>query len=154
MPIYSLLQRAHASLDGRLPERTQHQTLQSLGDERLRSIVDRYVDAWTRSDVDAIVEMLTEGATASMPPTPSWFRGREAWAIGLQAKAIDGKQRWRLLPTTANGQPAMGGYRLDGAGVYVPNHLAVLTLSGDRIDQLQAFHDASAPERFGLPATA
>ena len=98
--------------------------------------------------------MLTGSATAAMPPFPNWFRGREAWAIGLRAGALDGKQRWRLLPTTANGQLAMGAYRLDKSGAYLPNHLAVLTLSGARIDQLQAFHDASAPERFGLPAAA
>ena len=61
---------------------------------------------------------------------------------------------WRLLPTTANGQLALGVYLLDRAGVYRPNHLSVLTLSGDKIDQLDAFHDASAPERFGLPDRA
>ncbi len=149
--VYSLLQRAHASVDDRLPERSQQQTLRSLGDERLSTIVDRYVDAWARNDVDAIVEMLTEGATAAMPPFPNWFGGREAFIIGLQAGALDGIQRWRLLPTSANGQLAMGAYRLDPSGVYVPNHLAVLSLSGGRIDQLHAFHDASAPGRFGLP---
>ena len=95
--------------------------------------------------------MLTEGATAAMPPFPSWFRGREAFIIGLRAGALDVIQRWRLLPTSANGQLAMGAYRLDPSGVYVPNHLAVLSLSGGRIDQLHAFDDASAPERFGLP---
>ena len=149
--VYSLLQRAHASVDDRLPERSQQQTLRSLGDERLSTIVDRYVDAWARNDVDAIVEMLTEGATAAMPPFPNWFGGREAFIIGLRAGALDGIQRWRLLPTSANGQLAMGAYRLDPSGVYVPNHLAVLSLSGGRIDQLHAFHDASAPGRFGLP---
>ena len=149
--VYSLLQRAHASVDDRLPERSQQQTLRSLGDERLSTIVDRYVDAWARNDVDAIVEMLTEGATAAMPPFPNRFRGREAFIIGLRAGALDGIQRWRLLPTSANGQLAMGAYRLDPSGVYVPNHLAVLSLSGGRIDQLHAFHDASAPGRFGLP---
>lgn len=152
--VYSLLQRAHASVDDRLPERSQQQTLRSLGDDRLSAIVDRYVEAWARTDVDAIVEMLTESATAAMPPFPNWFDGREAFVIGLRAGALDGVNQWRLQPTSANGQLAMGAYKLDRSGVYVPNHVAVLTLRGDRIDQLQAFHDASLLERFGLPARA
>jgi RNA polymerase sigma-70 factor, ECF subfamily len=150
--VYSLLQRAHASVDDRLPERSQQRTLRALGDERLSAMVDRYVAAWARTDVDAIVEMLTEGATAAMPPFPNWFSGREAFVIGLRAGALDGVNQWRLLPTSANGQVAMGAYKLDPSGAYVPNHVAVLTLRGDRIDQLQAFHDAAALERFGLPA--
>ena len=81
--VYSLLQRAHASLDDRLPPRSQQSTLRSLGDARLRAIVDSYVEAWAHSDVDAIVSMLTESATLAMPPTPTWWRGRDAIAIGL-----------------------------------------------------------------------
>jgi RNA polymerase sigma-70 factor (ECF subfamily) len=150
--VYSLLQRAHASVDDRLPERSQQQTLRALGDERLRAIVDRYVEAWARTDVDAIVGMLTESATAAMPPYPNWFNGREAFIIGLRTGALDGVNQWRLLPTSANGQLAMGAYKLDRSGAYLPNHVAVLTFRGDRIDQLQAFHDASLLERFGLPA--
>ena len=152
--VSSLLQRAHATIDGRLPERSQQQTLRSLGDDRLQALVERYVEAWTRSDVDEIVTMLTESATATMPPTPTWFRGRDAFATGLRVGALNGTMSWRLLPTTANGQLALGVYLLDRSGVYRPNHLAVLTLSGDKVDQLDAFHDASAPERFGLPDRA
>jgi RNA polymerase sigma-70 factor (ECF subfamily) len=152
--VYSLLQRAHATLDARLPDRSQQATLRSLGDERLRAIVDRYVEAWTQSDVDALVELLTEGATLAMPPTATWYRGREAVGASLSRGPLDGTQSWRLLPTSANGQPAMGAYRLDGSGAYRFHHLAVLTLRSERIDEINAFHDASAPERFGLPARA
>jgi RNA polymerase sigma-70 factor (ECF subfamily) len=150
--VYSLLQRAHATLDDRLPDRSQQATLRSLGDERLRTIVDRYVEAWSRSDVDAIVELLTESATVAMPPTASWFRGRDAAAAGLRAGPLDGRHRWRLLPTTANGQPATGAYLLDRAGIYQPHGVVVLTLRGERIQEINAFHVASAVERFGLPA--
>jgi RNA polymerase sigma-70 factor (ECF subfamily) len=152
--IYSLLQRAHASLDDRLPERSQQATLQRLGDERLRAIVNRYVDAWARSDVDAIVEMLTEGATLAMPPTPSWFRGRDAIATGLLVGPLDGTRSWRLLPTSANGQLAMTVHQIDASGTSVPYGLTVLTLRGDGIDQIHTFRDLSAPARFGVRAPA
>jgi RNA polymerase sigma-70 factor, ECF subfamily len=152
--IYSLLQRARASLDDRMAEGSQQATLRSLGDQRLSGIVDRYVEAWVHNDVDAIVEMLTESATLSMPPTASWLRGRDAIATSLRARPLDGTQSWRLLPTSANGQPATGAYLLDSSGAYPPHHLAVLSLRGDRIDEINAFHDAWVPERFGLPVRA
>jgi RNA polymerase sigma-70 factor (ECF subfamily) len=150
--VYSLLQRAHASLDDHLPERSQQATLRLLGNDRLSEIVNRYVEAWSRSDVDAIVQMLTEGATLAMPPTASWWRGRDAVIAGLSGGPLDGTRSWRLVPTSANGQLAMGAYRLDPAGVFVPYGLKVLTLRGERIDEITSFRDPSAPERFGLPA--
>ena len=52
--VYSALQRAHAAVAERLPARTQQTTLRLLGDEKLRQIVDRYVEAWESDDVDAI----------------------------------------------------------------------------------------------------
>jgi RNA polymerase sigma-70 factor (ECF subfamily) len=150
--VYSLLQRAHASLDDRLPERSQQATLRSLGDERLTEIVDRYVEAWARSDVDAIVQLLTEDATLAMPPTASWWNGRDAVSAGLAGGPLNGTASWRLVPTAANGQTAMGAYRRDPSGAYVPYGVKVLTFRGDLIDQITTFHDPSAPERFGLPA--
>jgi RNA polymerase sigma-70 factor (ECF subfamily) len=152
--VYSLLQRAHARLEERMPERSQQATLRSLHDKELNAIVGRYVDAWAQNDVDAIVEMLTEGATLAMPPTPAWFNGRDAIATGLRAGPLNGNLSWRLLPTTANGQLAMGAYRLDGTGVYLPYGVTVLRLEGDRIDEINTFGDPTAPERFGLPAQA
>jgi RNA polymerase sigma-70 factor (ECF subfamily) len=151
--VYSLLQRAHAALDGRLPDRSQQATLRSLGDQRLSTIVDRYVEAWARNDVDAIVGMLTESATLAMPPVASWYRGRDAIAAALGTRPLDGSQSWRLLPTSANGQLAMGAYLLDGSGAYLLHHVTVLTLREDKIDEISDFPGASA-ERFGLPARA
>src|SRR6478672_9114559 len=60
--VYSALQRAHATLEQRRPDRSQQATLRSLSDEQLRGIVQRYVDAWARNDVDTIVGMLTDTA--------------------------------------------------------------------------------------------
>ena len=152
--VYSLLQRAHATIDERLPERTQQATLRSLGDEHLSAIVDRYVAAWADSDVDAIVEMLTEGATLAMPPTASWLGGRDAIATGLRAGPLNGRVSWRLVPSAANGQLAMGVYRLERSGVYLPYGITVLTLRGKLIDEITTFGDPAGPARFGLPARA
>ena len=66
--VNSALQRAREAVDERLPEQSQQATLRALGDERLREIVEGYVDAWERGDVDAVVAMLAEDATFAMPP--------------------------------------------------------------------------------------
>ena len=152
--IYSLLQRAHATLDDRLPERSQSTTLRSLGDERLRAIISRYVDAWASGDIGAIVAMLTDDATLAMPPTATWLRGRDAIGVWLLAGALSDGRRWRLLPTSANAQVAMGAYMLDGSGAFQPYGVTVLSLRGDRIAEINTFRDTSAPARFGLPALA
>jgi RNA polymerase sigma-70 factor (ECF subfamily) len=152
--VYSLLQRAHATLDTRLPDRSQQVTLHALGDEQLSAIVNRYVDAWAQGDVDRIAEMLTETATLAMPPTASWLRGRAAITAFLRAAPLDGTRSWRLLPTSANGQPAMGVYRLDSSGAYLPYGVTVLTLREDRIAEINLFRAPSALDRFELPRQA
>jgi RNA polymerase sigma-70 factor (ECF subfamily) len=63
--VNSALQRARATIETRLPERDQQETLRSLGDERLGEMVERYVNAWERNDVEAIVSMLAEDACPS-----------------------------------------------------------------------------------------
>jgi RNA polymerase sigma-70 factor, ECF subfamily len=144
--VYSALQRAHATVDHRLPEVSQQATLRSLGDDPLHEIVDRYVQAWERNDVEALAAMLTESATLAMPPTASWFRGRDAVVAGVRAVPLDGSRQWRLTPTRASGQLAAKAYLWDDVGgAFVPRHLAVLTLRGALIDEIDAFIDPSAP---------
>jgi RNA polymerase sigma-70 factor (ECF subfamily) len=93
--------------------------------------------------------MLTETAVLAMPPTASWFRGRDVITTFLRRTALDGSRRWRLVPAAANGQPALAAYLLDPSGASVPYGVTVLTLDGDRIAEMNTFRDPSAPERFG-----
>ena len=111
--INSALQRARATIDQRLPEQSQQQTLRTLGDERVSEIVDAYVDAWGRGDVDAVVGMLTEDAAFTMPPMSTWFGGREEIAIWLAASPLSGDWRWKPL-RDARQRPA--GTRLSTPG--------------------------------------
>ena len=95
----SALQRAHKTVDARLPERSQQATLRTLGDETLRAIVGRFVAAWERADVDEVVAMLADDAALTMPPVPTWYRGREAIAAFLARVPLAGRRRWRLVTT-------------------------------------------------------
>jgi RNA polymerase sigma-70 factor, ECF subfamily len=149
----SALQRAHKAVDERLPDRSQQAALSSLDDERLREIVDGFVDAWERADVDAVVAMLASDAVITMPPYPTWYRGREAVAAFLEATPLSGRRRWRLVPTRASGQLAFGYYAWDPEReTFTARHITVLTLDGGRIAQITAFlFTADSFTRFGLP---
>src|SRR5436309_2362174 len=111
--VNSALQRARKAVDKRLPERSQQATLRPLGDDGLRDVVDGYVDAWQRGDVEAVVAMLTEDATFAMPPLRTWFGGREEIGIFLAGWPLSGLWRWRPLRVRANGQEALAFYSWD-----------------------------------------
>jgi RNA polymerase sigma-70 factor, ECF subfamily len=149
--VNSALQRARKRLDERLPERSQQETLRSLGDERARELVEAYIDAWRRGDVDAIRALLAEDAVFSMPPWPSWWRGRDTIA-GFAEVAVKACPDTRSIPTRANGQPALAHYSLDEAtGRYLASAIDVFTLEGDVIQEITAFVNSEAFPRFGLP---
>jgi RNA polymerase sigma-70 factor (ECF subfamily) len=147
----SALQRAHKAVDERLPERSQQAMLGSLDDQGLREIVDRYVDAFERADVDAVVEMLASDGAMTMPPLPTWYRGREAVAVFLSTDVLRDK-RWRLVPARANGQLAFGNYRWDEErATFEARSISVLTLAREGIAEITTFIGPELTALFGLP---
>jgi RNA polymerase sigma-70 factor (ECF subfamily) len=144
--VYSALQRAHRTVDERLPAQSQQATLRALGDAELRALVEGYVDAWERGDVDALVAMLTDDATFAMPPHSTWYRGREAIAGFLARRPLADGRGWPTVPTWANGQLAFGHYDADGT----PHSVSVVTLRGARIEAITAFLMPDLLDRFGL----
>jgi RNA polymerase sigma-70 factor (ECF subfamily) len=150
--VYSALQRARKAVDERLPERSQQATLNSLDDERMRELVDGFIDAWERADVDAVVAMLASDAVMAMPPLPTWYRGREAVADFLAGWPLHPDRRWRVIPARANGQLAFAHYRWDEErAIFAAPRIVVLTLVEDRIAEITAFLDGESMQRFGLP---
>ena len=146
------LQRAHKTVDDRLPARSQQATLQALGDERLREMVDRFVDAWERADVSSVVAMLAHDATITMPPRPTWYRGQAAVASFLGAVALAADKRWRLLPVNANGQPAFGEYLWNGRTQnFVAEAVTVLTIADNLIADITSFRRPDLFAQFKLP---
>jgi RNA polymerase sigma-70 factor, ECF subfamily len=156
------LRRARKAVGERLPAQSQQAALRALGDNGLREVVERYVDAWERGDVDAILAMLAEDATFAMPPIPTWYRGRDAIAAFLPRGPL--LERWRFVPVRASGQVAFGTYAWDAEEeAFLPGGLDVITLHGSRITAVTAFVSPGASvlarassgaelfERFGLP---
>jgi RNA polymerase sigma-70 factor (ECF subfamily) len=129
--VNSALQRARKTVDERLPEQSQQATLRALGDERIREVVESYMDAMQRGDVEAVVGMLAEDAAWSMPPLAAWFSGRDALTGFLILGPLSGDWRWRHLPARANGQAAVGSYCwYEEDESHRPFALDVLTLDG------------------------
>ena len=146
--VNSALQRARKTVAEKLPDRSQQQTMRSLGDDGLRGLVERYVAAWESRNVDAMVSLLVEDATFAMPPFPCWFSGRD--------DVVAFMSRWtptlRHVATSAGGQPAIAWYILDEErGAYLPAAIEVLALEGDRVKEIVAFADLELFPRFGLP---
>jgi RNA polymerase sigma-70 factor, ECF subfamily len=147
--INSALQRARAAVEERVPEQTQQATLRSLGDEELHQIVERYVDAWERCDVEAFAAMLAEDATFAMPPLATWYRTRDGISTWASLTSMSGAWRWKGVLTRANGQPALAFYAYDDdAEAYLPFALNVLSFRGREIVDVTAFivRSTEAPE--------
>src|SRR3954462_11297664 len=138
--VNSALQRARAAVDERVPEQSQQETLRSLGDDEVRELVDRYLDAWERRDVQAFASMLAEDASFAMPPMSSWYQGRDAIAMWAESWPMSGDWRWRAVFVRANGQPALAFYAWDPEEeAYMPFALNVLTFRGSEITNVTAF---------------
>jgi RNA polymerase sigma-70 factor (ECF subfamily) len=151
--VYSALQRAHKSIDARLPERSQQATLRSLGDDAIGKIAGAFVAAWERGDVDALAAMLAEEATIAMPPMSTWYRGREAVAAFLRRFPLAPGMRWRVVSTGANGQLAFGFYLWNAEqGGFAAHSVNLLALDGAGIAEITAYLTPEVFGRFGLTA--
>jgi RNA polymerase sigma-70 factor (TIGR02960 family) len=149
--VNSALQRARATLAARIPQRSQSAERAALpvgGPGSERALIDAFVAAWERSDVPALVELLTEDVRFTMPPLPAWFDGIDDVAGFMTHRMFE--TPWRLLPITANDQPAFACYqRVDDA--FRLGAVNILSLRDGRIDWIAAFVDPEVVARFGLP---
>jgi len=149
--VNSAMQRARRAVEQRLPERSQQETLRTLGDEQMRKLVEDYLEAWTRADVDALKALLAEDAVFSMPPWPTWWRGAETIA-GFSRTAVNLCPDTRTLSVRANGQLAVAAYGLDpDTERYTPTAIDVYTLRDGRIKEITAFVMPELFVHFGLP---
>jgi RNA polymerase sigma-70 factor (ECF subfamily) len=150
--VNSALQRARTTLAEYLPaDRDQWAGSSSDGD---RAVLTRLIDAWERSDTDALVALLRADARLVMPPRPTWFAGRDAIEIFLR-EHVFGRMGtgWRLRPTAANRQPAFALYHREGGDrEHRPFAIGVLEVHGARIGELAMFTQPELFGRFGMPA--
>ena len=117
------------------------------------AVVERFVDAFERFDLDRLVVLLTEDARLAMPPESFEFRGPLAIAGFLRETHFWGQEH-KLVPTRANGQPALVFYLADPCvPIWRASSFVVLTLRGNRVAVITRFSDRGLLARFGLPRT-
>ena len=146
----SLLQRARARLERRAV--TDEQLVEPT-DEHARQILDRYMDAFERSDVEAIARLLADDSILEMTGTATWFSGKATCVPFITAQAIGQAGDWRMVPVHANGQLAVGAYRLDESGSYLPFTIVVLATTVTHLTRITLFSDPALFNRFDLPPT-
>jgi RNA polymerase sigma-70 factor (ECF subfamily) len=123
-------------------------------DEDQRELLERYIDAFERYDIDAFVRLLHEDATQHMPPFEMWLRGRGdigAWMLGPGADCRGSV----VVPVAANGAPAVAQYRPREGGGHEPWALHVLEVTDGRVAHISSFLDLDNAlfSRLGLPVT-
>jgi RNA polymerase sigma-70 factor (ECF subfamily) len=138
--VNSALQRARATLKARLPQpREEWAPVQSPTDEEWE-LLRRFMAAWERQDVAAVVGLMRDDVRWAMPPAPLWFDGRDAIAMLLRAFPIGSNGEFRVVATAANRQPAMASYiRPPGASAFGLAGLTVLRVEQGQIVELTNF---------------
>jgi len=149
--VNSALQRARATLEAIAPRATDR--AEPL-DPAQQQLLDRYLDAFERYDLDAFVALLHEDVKQGMPPYEMWLQGRDEIRAWMAGPGI-GCRGSRLVRTEANGMPAFAQYRANGpGGGYEPWSIHVLEIVDGEIVGLNFFLDTERYfPQFGLPPT-
>jgi RNA polymerase sigma-70 factor (ECF subfamily) len=157
--VSSALNRARATVDNHLADSSSAGTSGSASLRPARQpaserrLVARLTDAMERADLDALIELLVTDVRFAMPPAMLEYRGIESARRLLAAVTFRPGRTYRVVPTGANGQPALGLYLADPhAGVYRAYSLLVITTAGGYITAITGF-STSVMARFGLPRT-
>ncbi|MEU7827184.1 sigma-70 family RNA polymerase sigma factor [Catellatospora sp. NPDC049133] len=152
--VNSALARARRIVAEKAPSPSQQQTLRKIGDARVREVVSRFAQALERGDADALITLLVEDVTWSMPPMPHWYHGLAAVMDFAARVPLTSCGSWRHLPVDANGQPAVACYLRPGnEGEHLPWSVNVLTLRDDRIAEVTAFIGEEHFALFDLPTS-
>lgn len=141
----SALQRARETVTEEAPEPTPPSP------ESERQLLRRYVEAWHQCDANALVALLKEDATLSMPPHPLWLKGAASIGAFLRGSLFAVPQgTYRALATRANGRPAVALYSRDSEG-FRPLAIVVLEPDDGALAAMDAFVLPGAFSPFGLP---
>jgi RNA polymerase sigma-70 factor (ECF subfamily) len=146
--VNGILQRARARLELAAPHEDE---IHEPADPRDRALLDRYATAFQNADITAVMQLLQDDAVFEMPPQPTWFTGVRCIERFLRTWVLTEPGRFQLVPTAANGQPALAAYMREGDGTYRAHAIQVLTIAASRIARVTSFNDPGLLATFGLP---
>ena len=144
--VTSALKRARATMQARGSAGSA-----TLSGPEERALLDRFVDAFTAGDVNALVTLMTDDVWVRMPPLPFEYHGTAAVRGFFTAVETHRHEIARMLPVGANRQPAWGEYVRDPAsGRLHVTGILVVTLAGHLVSELTHF-ESGLTAHFGLP---
>jgi RNA polymerase sigma-70 factor (ECF subfamily) len=146
--VKSGLQRARARLDELEPEPEE---LLEPTDQRARALLDSYIAAFERSDARLLEQVLRTDATLEATPFRDWQAGRAMCIHILDTYVLGRPGDWRMIATTANGQPAAVVYHRDADGVLRADGAVVLVATANGVSRVIKFHDPALVATFGFP---
>jgi RNA polymerase sigma-70 factor (TIGR02960 family) len=146
--VKSGLQRARARLDELEP---QPEKLLEPSDSRARALLDGYIAAFERSDAGLLEQVLRSDATLEATPFRDWHAGRTMCIHILDTYVLGTPGDWRMIPTTANGQPAAVVYHRDATGALRADGAVVLAATATGVSRVIKFHDPALVATFGFP---
>jgi RNA polymerase sigma-70 factor (ECF subfamily) len=145
--VKSALQRARARLEERAPAADE---ITEPTAPRARALLDQYIAAFENADAAALERLLLADATLEATPLRTWFAGRETCVPFLRYRLLGSPGDWRMLATSANGQPAAAAYTRDRHGNYQAYGICVLTVTGAGIRRISSFGDPGLVALFGF----
>ncbi|MFG2001540.1 sigma-70 family RNA polymerase sigma factor [Spirillospora sp. NPDC048911] len=146
--VKSGLQRARARLNELEPE---PEGLLEPTDERARALLDGYIAAFERSDARLLEQVLRTDATLEATPFRDWQAGRAMCLHILDAYVLGAPGDWRMIATTANGQPAAVVYHRNDDGVLRADGVVALAATATGVSRVVKFHDPALVATFGFP---
>jgi RNA polymerase sigma-70 factor (ECF subfamily) len=148
--VKSALQRARATLG---EHRAVRAPAPPAAGPAARRLLQGFIAAHERADPEALIALLREDVRLALVEQGGEWNGRPEVAAALR-DGMTALGAWRVLATSANGQPAAAGYlRRPGDTVYRPFAISVLDIDGDRLAQITAFEVGHLITAFGLPAS-
>jgi RNA polymerase sigma-70 factor, ECF subfamily len=145
--VKSALQRARARLEEVAPVADQ---ISEPTAPQARALLDQYISAFENADAAALERLLTQDAVIEATPLRTWFAGRKTCMPFLRDHLLGSPGDWRMLATSANGQPAAVAYTRDSGGNYQPYGICVLTVTGAGIRRISSFGDPGLVTVFGF----
>ena len=146
--VNSALQRARTTL-----ARRGGRPAGSVDDAAARRFVDAYAAAFARADLGAIRELVTADVILEMPPVPVWFAGRDDFVRFMERVYATRGTGWRMVPTSANTQPAATAYAPHDAGAVALHSYQVFDVDGGGISRVTVFYDHPMLRRLGVPGS-
>ncbi|WP_394831312.1 RNA polymerase subunit sigma-70 [Pendulispora rubella] len=143
--VKSTLQRARSRINELTPAADE---VREPAHPEARALLERYMAAFENADAAAIEQLLCADATLEMAPARTWFSGKKTCAPFIVHQALGAPGEWRMVPTAANGQPAVMAYRRGEDGAHHPFGIAVLTFRPSGISRIVVFGNPALVAKF------